>query len=71
MLRTGLTARTAPTGWRCLPQSQADLVTGETRFEAASGLHAKRQVHSEQLHSEQLAAISFTKTGATRRMRSF
>jgi hypothetical protein len=46
--------------------SHADLATGGTRFEAALGLHAKQQ-----LHREQLTTISFTKMPATRRIRSF
>jgi len=46
--------------------SHADLATGGTRFEAALGLHAKQQ-----LHREQLTTISFAKMPATRRIRSF
>jgi hypothetical protein len=45
--------------------SHADLATGETRFEAALGLHAKQQLHREQL------TTIFTKMPVTRRIRSF
>jgi hypothetical protein len=48
-----LIASTAPTGWRGLAQSLADLATGETRCEAAPGLYAKRQSHTQQFHDDQ------------------
>jgi len=57
---------TAPTGWRCLQHPTLILATGGTRFEAALALHAKQQ-----LHREQLTTISFTKMRAARRIRSF